>query len=101
MLDLSNRQVLAIIDTRRAGPGSPRGRRRTGRSYRDLAGLHGPGSPTSPNSGNVPLPKVDDEVPQRLTMRKGLKSPKAGEAALTDKRQSQEAPNGEDREKNE
>lgn len=95
-----DRQVLAIIDTRRAGPGSPRGKRRTGRSYRDLNGLNGPGSPTSPNGGTVPLPKVDDE-PQKLTMRKGLKSPKADDAALADEGQSQDAANGGHRDKKE
>lgn len=73
--DVDYDDVLAIIDTRRAGPGSPRGKRRTGRSYRDLAALGQPGSPTSPNGlgGTVPLPRMDDEGTSKLTMRKGLK----------------------------
>jgi glycerol-3-phosphate O-acyltransferase/dihydroxyacetone phosphate acyltransferase len=69
--DVDYDDVLAIIDTRRAGPGSPRGKKRTGRSYRDLASL---GSPTSPTGNTIPLPKADDEGLQRLTMRKGVKS---------------------------
>jgi glycerol-3-phosphate O-acyltransferase/dihydroxyacetone phosphate acyltransferase len=64
--DVDYDDVLAIIDTRRGGPGSPRGKKRAGRSYRDLTSL------SSPNGGaTVPLPKADDEGTHRLTMRKG------------------------------
>lgn len=74
--DIDYDDVLAIIDTRRAGPGSPRGKKRTGKSYRDLTALGGPGSPSSPNGvgGTVPLPKVDDEGVNKLTMRKSVKN---------------------------
>lgn len=73
--DVDYDDVLAIIDTRRGGgsaggPGSPRGKRRTGRSYRDLAALGPDGK--SPTGSTVPLPKEDDEGVQRLTMRKGF-----------------------------
>jgi len=48
---------LAIIDTRRSGPGSPRGKRRTGRSYRDLTSLSSSSPTRSDKNGEIPMPK--------------------------------------------
>ncbi|WVQ82544.1 hypothetical protein IAT38_004673 [Cryptococcus sp. DSM 104549] len=78
--DVDYDDVLAIIDTRRAGPNSPKGRRR-GRSYHDLTnlrdgaavtpGLAGTSPRSSAGSGTVPLPSVDDEGLTRLHKRVG------------------------------
>ncbi|WVQ97401.1 hypothetical protein IAU59_004514 [Kwoniella sp. CBS 9459] len=68
--DVDYDDVLAIIDTRRAGPGSPRTRRR-GRSYHDLTQLKSESgsSAASPTLDGVPLPAPDDEGSNRLHKR--------------------------------
>ncbi|WWC66412.1 uncharacterized protein I206_100314 [Kwoniella pini CBS 10737] len=81
--DVDYDDVLAIIDTRRAGPGSPRGRRR-GRSYHDLTQLKSEANSTatSPNMDNsVPLPAPDDEGTNRLHKRIGAGYKKVNEDA--------------------
>ncbi|OCF41807.1 glycerol-3-phosphate O-acyltransferase/dihydroxyacetone phosphate acyltransferase [Kwoniella heveanensis CBS 569] len=81
--DVDYDDVLAIIDTRRTGPGSPRTRRR-GRSYHDLTQLKSESgsSAASPNLDGVPLPAADDEGTNRLQKR-----PTAGAAAKTEETQ--------------
>ena len=69
MLIMSDTQVLAIIDNKRnTSASSPRGKRRSGRSYRDLAL---PGSePASPEpNGNKALPGEDGST-SNLYMRR-------------------------------
>ncbi|ORX35994.1 putative glycerol-3-phosphate O-acyltransferase [Kockovaella imperatae] len=93
--DVDYDDVLAIIDTRRSGPGSPRGKRRhTGRSYRDVASLNlheneatsppnGTNGPSSPTFGEQKLEpdlnpsSKDDEGIVRLR-RKGETENSAG-----------------------
>lgn len=93
--DVDYDDVLAIIDTRKGEygmdasdemdggvMGSPRGKRKGGKSYQDLANLReskaaagglGGKSPTLGEGGTtIPLPSVDDEGP-KLTLRKGEK----------------------------
>ncbi|WVF70519.1 hypothetical protein IAT40_005309 [Kwoniella sp. CBS 6097] len=71
--DVDYDDVLAIIDTRRTGPGSPRTRRR-GRSYHDLTQLKSESgsSAASPNLDGVPLPAADDEGTNRLQKRSAV-----------------------------
>lgn len=65
--DVDYDDVLAIIDTKRGGPGSPRGKRRATRSYRDLPAVSS--NAASPQAATEPLPKPEDDTP-RLTMRR-------------------------------
>ncbi|KAK4689722.1 hypothetical protein P7C73_g377, partial [Tremellales sp. Uapishka_1] len=66
--DVDYDDVLAIIDTRRAGHGSPRRPKRgTGRSYRDLASHR---NPASPPAGVTQLHDDDEESLGSLHMRK-------------------------------
>jgi glycerol-3-phosphate O-acyltransferase/dihydroxyacetone phosphate acyltransferase len=89
--DVDYDDVLAIIDTRRTGPGSPRGRKKGGRSYHDLTTLRS-GQPTSPLGGdaNVLLPSADYEGQTRLHKRKAAQSQGVGEAKSDDEDQQQE-----------
>ncbi len=69
----TNNQVLAIIDTRRAGPGSPRGRRRgTGRSYHDLSTVRDRETSTENIDDEIVHlePKHDDSTEDGLHLRK-------------------------------
>lgn len=84
--DVDYDDVLAIIDTRErkpgmeysepVQPGSPRMRKKGGRSYHDLTHMREAktASAKSPGAVHGELPKVDDE-PVRLTLRKGAKKP--------------------------
>ena len=77
--DVDYDDVLAIIDNRRNGPGSPRGTRRgNGRSYRERSStnIHAEKSPVrsprgapSPVGTNIPLPGGDEEGITRLHRR--------------------------------
>jgi glycerol-3-phosphate O-acyltransferase/dihydroxyacetone phosphate acyltransferase len=86
--DVDYDDVLAIIDTkeRRPGaessepvqPGSPRMRKKGGRSYHDLTSIREAkafeAEAKSPTAQAGELPRVDDELPG-LTLRKGARKP--------------------------
>lgn len=98
-------QVLAIMDIRRSGPASPRGKK--GRSYHDLTAMRAasvpptPGIGESPENGYISLPTTENEnlAPPKLTMRKPRPEDEAGAGLGLDLSKGGEDTTGHGREK--
>ena len=80
-------KVLAVIDKRSTSVASPRGKRRTGRSYRDLTSLGSrPASPDGHGNRNgvTDLP-MDEDAAQRL-LRRSEKAEAKAEAKVEERK---------------
>lgn len=85
--DIDYDDVLAVIDKRSTSVASPRGKRRTGRSYRDLTSLGSrPASPDGHGNRNgvTDLP-MDEDAAQRL-LRRSEKAEAKAEAKVEERK---------------